>query len=52
MIDSEDVREQNRKAFQLGELSEQEITEYLNLYASSDNDDQEGEEEEEESNHK
>lgn len=30
------MREQNRKAFQLGELSEQEITEYLNLYASSE----------------
>ena len=38
VVDSDDVREQNRKAFQLGELSEQEITEYLNLYASNDND--------------
>jgi hypothetical protein len=46
VIDSEDVREQNRKAFQLGELSEQEIIEYLNLYATED--EGEGEEEEEE----
>jgi CTD small phosphatase-like protein 2 len=48
VIDSEDVREQNRKAFQLGELSEQEITEYLNLYANEeDGDEGEGESEEE-----
>ena len=48
VIDSEDVREQNRKAFQLGELSEQEITEYLNLYANEeDGDEEEGESEEE-----
>lgn len=43
VVDSEDVREQNRKAFQLGELTEQEISEYLNLYASNDNDDSENE---------
>lgn len=48
MIDSEDVRDQNRKAFQLGELSEQEITEYLNLYATNDSDEGEAEEDEEE----
>lgn len=41
------MREQNRKAFQLGELSEQEITEYLNLYATIDTEG-EGEEEEDE----
>ena len=44
VIDSEDVREQNRKAFQLGELSEQEITEYLNLYASPEGNESEGDE--------
>lgn len=32
VIDSPDVREQNKKAFQLGELTEQEITEYLYQY--------------------
>lgn len=48
VIDSEDVRDQNRKAFQLGELSEQEITEYLNLYAANDSEEAEGEDDEEE----
>ena len=50
VIDSEDVREQNRKAFQLSELSEQEITEYLNLYTTPDNDESEGEDENEYNN--
>jgi len=48
VIDSEDVREQNRKAFQLGELSEQEITEYLNLYSADGEGEGEGESEEDE----
>ena len=48
VIDADDVRDQNRKAFQLGELSDQEITEYLNLYSGEEEDAEEEEEEEEE----
>lgn len=47
VVDSDDVREQNRKAFQLGDLTEQEITEYLNLYSTSEDGEGEGESEEE-----
>lgn len=37
VLQAEDVRDQNQKAFQLGELGENEIVEYLNLYVSMDN---------------
>ena len=49
LVDLEDVREQNKKAFQLSDLGEDEIREYLQVYTSPDDEVEEEDEEDEQS---